>query len=112
MMRIFSHFLTEQRCSYADHVILFVIILRAILKIPYPTAELNVHEIYDIIANDDRNIAILEAPIGGYGDVGMYSNESYQYYQTVHGKPLIGGFEVHVPLDTQRSLESYFLNQE
>jgi len=87
-----------------------VVILVELAVIPYPTAELSIHEIYDTIANDDRNIAILEAPIGGYGDIGMYSNESYQYYQTAHGKPLIGGFEVHVPLDTQRSVESYFLN--
>ena len=87
-----------------------VIILVELSVIPYPTTELSIHEIYDTIANDERNIAVLEAPIGGYGDIGMYSNEAYQYYQTVHKKPIIGGFEVHVPTDIQRDTQSYFLN--
>ena len=87
-----------------------LIILLELSVIPFPTSELNVHEIYDVIANDNRNIAILEAPIGGYGDIGMYSNEAYQYYQTIHEKPIIAGFEVHVPPNIQRYTQSYFLN--
>lgn len=50
--------------------------------------------IYDIIAADPRPVRIVQLPFGvrdGASSVGNF-NARYQYYQTLHGKRLIGGY--------------------
>jgi hypothetical protein len=52
-----------------------------------------VPEIYRIIADDPRDVAVLGIPFGfsdGEGSEGRYNGAS-QYYQTFHQKPIIGG---------------------
>jgi hypothetical protein len=54
----------------------------------------NVPEFYATIAADSRDIRVLELPVGirdGESSEGDF-NASSQFYQTVHGKPLIGGY--------------------
>jgi hypothetical protein len=50
--------------------------------------------IYQIIAADPRPVRVLQLPFGirdGASSVGNFSAR-YQYYQTLHGKKLIGGY--------------------
>ena len=50
--------------------------------------------IYQIIAADPRPVRVLQLPFGirdGASSVGNF-NARYQYYQTLHGKKLIGGY--------------------
>ena len=39
-----------------------------------------------------------------------YSDPIFQYYQTYHEKPMVGGYEVHTPSDAQRTTQTYFFN--
>jgi hypothetical protein len=50
--------------------------------------------IYERIARDSRPVRVLELPFGirdGLSSLGNFSASS-QFYQTLHGKPLIGGY--------------------
>jgi len=49
---------------------------------------------YDIVAADPRPVRVVQLPFGvrdGVSSVGNF-NARYQYYQTRHGKRLIGGY--------------------
>lgn len=53
-----------------------------------------VPSIYDQIAGDPRSVRVLELPFGirdGLSSIGDF-NASSQFYQTRHGKPIIGGY--------------------
>ena len=92
-------------------VLIAVIILVELSTIPYPSSEpASIPEIYEIIKSDTKNTAILEAPIGGFGQMKRYSDPIFQYYQTYHTKPIVGGYEVHLPSDIQRTTQTYFFN--
>jgi hypothetical protein len=64
--------------------------------------------IYSRIATDPRDVRVLELPFGVRDGLSSYGNFSAasQFYQTVHGKRLIGGYLSRVPLhrvqDVQR----------
>jgi hypothetical protein len=70
---------------YVLSVLLPVLILFEYLAVPFPTVPpgWNV-PIYAQIAREPGNFAILELPLRPFGD--------YMAYQTVHGKPIIGGY--------------------
>ena len=54
----------------------------------------DVPDVYAVIASDVRPVSVLHLPFGfrdGTRTVGYYDN-ARQYYQTVHGKRLIGGY--------------------
>ena len=51
------------------------------------------------MAQDRRDVALLELPVGvrdGTSSIGNFTARS-QFFQTVHGKPLIGGYLSRVP---------------
>ena len=69
------------------------------LRLPYPTAEVDIPEVYHEIAADPREVAVMEIPLGwrtGWGSTGR-SHDWQQLYQIVHGKRIIGGFASRVP---------------
>jgi hypothetical protein len=54
----------------------------------------DVPDVYAVVASDPRPVSVLHLPFGfrdGTRTVGYYDN-ARQYYQTVHGKRLIGGY--------------------
>lgn len=54
----------------------------------------DVPSIYHVIAADPRPVRVLQLPIGvrdGVSSAGNFTAR-YQYFQTLHGKPLIGGY--------------------
>ncbi|MGH9148017.1 MAG: hypothetical protein ACRD1Q_15000, partial [Vicinamibacterales bacterium] len=68
---------------------------------PFPRRlyDATIPAIYQTIANDPREVRVLEIPAGirsGLSSHGNFSAVS-QYYQTLHGKPLIGGYLSRVP---------------
>lgn len=68
-------------------------------RLPYPTSEVSIPAIYRQIAADERDVSVLEVPLGwrtGWETTGR-SFDAQQLYQTVHGKRLIGGFAARVP---------------
>ena len=70
------------------------LLLIELVPAPRPVYSARVPAIYDIIKADPRPVRILQLPFGlrdGMNSFGNYSAE-YQYFQTVHGKRLMGGY--------------------
>jgi hypothetical protein len=65
-----------------------------LLPAPRPLYSAAVPSIYDVVRADPRPVRILELPFGvrdGVSTEGDFSAR-YQFHQTVHGKPLMGGY--------------------
>lgn len=105
-----KYFKTTKKMIIFSIGILFLVLLEFSV-VPYPTSHQEIPSVYESIKNDPRDIAVLEAPIGGAGDLGLFSDAIFQYYQIFHEKPIIGGYESRPPVNVLRSLQSYFLNQ-
>lgn len=104
------YFKTTKKIIIFGIIILFLVLLEFAV-VPYPTSSPDIPRIYESIRNDPRNIAVLEAPIGGSNDLSLLSDAIFQYYQTFHEKPIYGGYESRPSIDTLRGLQTYFLNQ-
>ena len=61
--------------------------------IPLPTSDARVPAVYDIIAKEPGNFALLQVPLGWRNSFGVFGVErtQIQYYQWRHGKPMLGG---------------------
>jgi hypothetical protein len=81
------------------------------LALPLPTTDATIPAIYQQIAAEPGDFAIMQVPIGWRNSFGILGSErtQLQYYQSAHGKPIIGGnisrapdFEMayfrHIPL--------------
>jgi hypothetical protein len=71
-----------------------VFLLFELLPAPRPLYSASVPAFYARIAQDPADVRVLELPVGvrdGTSSVGDFTARS-QYFQTVHGKPLIGGY--------------------
>ena len=76
------------------------------LRLPYPTSEVEIPDVYREIAKDSRDVAVMDIPIGwrtGWGNIGR-SHDWQQLYQIVHKKRIIGGFASRVPQDELRAM--------
>jgi len=92
-------------------VIIMFFILLEFAAIPYPTTAQEIPLIYDSIKKDTGKFAILEAPTGGQGYLDLQSDPLYQYFQTVHEKPIFGGWATRPSTETERFIQSYFFLQ-
>ena len=69
------------------------------VNLPLPLADTTVPAIYQRIGQEPGDFTIMDIPLGwrsGFGPVGT-ENTRLQYFQTVHGKPLISGFAARTP---------------
>lgn len=73
--------------------LLVTLILLEHLAIPLPTTDARVPEIYKQIAAEPGDFAVMQLPLGWRNSFGVLGSEQtqLQYFQTVHGKPMIGG---------------------
>jgi hypothetical protein len=70
------------------------VMLFELFPAPRPLYSAEVPRFYRTIANDTRDVRVLELPVGvrdGTMSIGNFTARS-QLFQTVHGKPLIGGY--------------------
>lgn len=69
------------------------------LVIPIPLSDLTVPPVYSEIAKERGDFAILELPLGWRGSVAMQGKmeDQAEFYQTVHGKRLLGGITSRTP---------------
>ena len=82
------------------------VLLFELLPAPRPVYSADVPSIYHIVAADPRPVRLMELPFGlrdGMSSAGNFSAYG-QFYQTVHGKHLVGGYISRLP---KRSVESY-----
>lgn len=80
-------------------VVIGALLLFELLPAPRPLYSARVPEVYRTIAADPRPMRVLTLPFGlrdGLGSIGNFTAAS-QYYQTVHEKPLIGGYISRLP---------------
>ncbi len=63
------------------------------LAVPLPTTDARVPEIYSQIAAEPDDFSLLQLPLGWRNSFGVLGSErtQLQYYQSVHGKAIIGG---------------------
>jgi hypothetical protein len=70
------------------------VLLFELLPAPRTLYSAEVPDIYRIIASDPRDVRVLQLPFGfrdGESSLGNF-NPAFQYYQTFHGKRLIGAY--------------------
>lgn len=63
------------------------------LALPLPLSDARVPAVYAEIAADPQPSSILQVPLGWRNSFGVFGPEQtlLQYYQTAHGKPMLGG---------------------
>lgn len=92
--------------QYATIAVVPLVILFEFLSAPFPTVPPGWNiPIYSQIAGEPGNFALLELPLRPFGD--------YMAYQTVHGKPIIGGYlsrQPPYPLAEQNAAVKYLLD--
>lgn len=69
------------------------------LALPLPLTDVRVPAVYQTIAADPRPVSVLQIPLGWRNSFGVFGPEStlLQYYQTAHGKPMLGGNTSRAP---------------
>ncbi|GIK73863.1 MAG: hypothetical protein BroJett021_28510 [Chloroflexota bacterium] len=63
------------------------------LALPLPLSDARVPAVYDTIAAEPGEFSIMQLPLGWRNSFGVLGPEKtlLQYYQTAHGKPMLGG---------------------
>jgi hypothetical protein len=81
------------RLLYLSTCLLAALILLEHLAVPLPTTDARIPEIYDQISREPGDFAVLQLPLGWRNSFGTLGSEQtqLQYFQTAHGKPMIGG---------------------
>jgi hypothetical protein len=63
------------------------------LALPFPLSDARIPAVYDQIAAEPGDFSMLQLPLGWRNSFGVFGPEKtlLQYYQTAHGKPMLGG---------------------
>ncbi len=79
--------------SVAIVAVLAVLVVLEHLPAPMPTTDARIPEVYRNIAADGDDFAIMQLPLGWRNSFGVLGSEqtNLQYFQTGHGKPMLGG---------------------
>lgn len=74
-------------------VLLTVAILFEHLALPAPLSDARIPAVYAQIAADPRPVSVLQIPLGWRNSFGVWGPEQtqLQYFQSGHGKPMLGG---------------------
>ena len=69
------------------------------LALPLPLSDHRIPAVYQQIAADPAPVSVMHAPLGWRNSFGVFGAEQtlLQYYQSVHGKPMIGGNTSRAP---------------
>lgn len=93
------HLRSRWRCADRWTLLVAFLVCLEYVRLPYPTAKIEIPSVYEEIARDARDVVVLDIPLGwrtGWGDTGR-SLDRQQLYQIVHGKRLVGGFASRIP---------------
>jgi hypothetical protein len=102
-----QHLRMRSRHPAAIVAVTAALLVLELLPAPRAVSSAAVPAIYRLIAADPRPVRVLHLPVGlkdGLSNMGGFSTR-YQYYQTVHEKPLIGGYLSRLPPGTIDSYE-------
>ncbi|MCX6031429.1 MAG: hypothetical protein NT169_19290 [Chloroflexi bacterium] len=78
---------------YLSTCLLATLVILEHLAVPLPTTDARVPDIYRQIGQEPGDFAVMQLPLGWRNSFGVLGSEQtqLQYFQTVHGKPMIGG---------------------
>ena len=78
---------------YLSTCLLALLILAEHLAVPLPTTDASIPAVYQQIAAEPGEFAIMQLPLGWRNSFGVLGSEqtNLQYFQTAHGKPMLGG---------------------
>jgi hypothetical protein len=78
---------------YLSACLLAILILAEHLAVPLPTTDATIPQVYRQIAAEPGDFAIMQLPLGWRNSFGVLGSEqtNLQYFQTAHGKAIIGG---------------------
>ncbi|MEZ4614837.1 MAG: hypothetical protein R2867_04870 [Caldilineaceae bacterium] len=78
---------------YALPVLLIAAMLYEHLALPAPLSDARIPTVYAQIAADPTPISVMQIPLGWRNSFSTFGAErtQLQYYQTAHGKPMLGG---------------------
>jgi hypothetical protein len=91
--------LTSRRVAAAAAVLLIVRVLLAIADHPFETQRYPASSIYTYLARAGGDGTLIEVPVGvrsGLDRIG-YGEETLQYYQMIHGRPIINAMVARLP---------------
>ena len=94
-----AHLRQHSRRSRVVAAAIVVLLVFELLPSPRPLYSAEIPGVYRIIAADPRPIRVINLPFGlkdGLSERGAFSAR-YQYFQTMHEKPLIGGYLSRLP---------------
>jgi hypothetical protein len=80
-------------------VVVSLVLVADYLPAPFPLVELDRPAIYETLRDRGEAGAVCELPIGirdGFGERGSF-DDRVLYYQTIHQRPLVGGFVARLP---------------
>lgn len=94
--------LKPQRRRNLKFIVILFLISFEFLAVPVPLQELKTPEIYKKISQDKGDYALLEVPVSPWriklpNMVGERNVPAYLYYQTIHGKKIVGGWASREP---------------
>ncbi len=91
--RISESRITSSPFAYLSIGLLAIFILAEHLAVPLPTTDARIPAVYRQIAQEPGEFAIMQLPLGWRNSFGVLGSEQtqLQYFQTAHGKPIIGG---------------------
>jgi hypothetical protein len=78
---------------YLSTCLLAILLLAEHLAVPLPTTDATIPQVYRQLAAEPGDFAIMQLPLGWRNSFGVLGSEqtNLQYFQTAHGKPIIGG---------------------
>ncbi|MCE7987866.1 MAG: hypothetical protein DYG89_42420 [Caldilinea sp. CFX5] len=79
--------------QFAVTILLTAAILFEHLALPAPLSDARIPAVYAQIAADPRPVSVLQVPLGWRNSFGTWGPEQtqLQYFQSAHGKPMLGG---------------------
>ncbi len=79
--------------QFTISLLLSLFILFEHLALPAPLSDARIPAVYEQIAADPRSVSVMHLPLGWRNSFGVFGPEAtiLQYYQTEHGKPMLGG---------------------
>ncbi len=89
---VFTHHASRITLYIATFVLLLIVLFDQI-SVPLPLTSAKVPSVYAQIGAEAGDFSLLQPPLGWRNSFGVYGAErtQIQYYQAVHGKPMIGG---------------------
>jgi hypothetical protein len=86
---------------YLSACLLATCVILEHLAVPLPTTDARIPEIYRKIGAERGEFAVMQLPLGWRDSYGALGSEqtNLQYFQTGHGKPIIGGNISRAPAD-------------